>query len=155
MPHGVCKLCLQMEGTPGQPLHPKGNVQISPNSLGEKPKSRGGRRTRESTTSKQVKDFLLCAKCEDLFNKNGENEILKWVWNGKSFPLGDRLAVAVPLSLDPSVTPSFSGTSIGVDTEKICVFRTKRYLACGCFTSGICHLAARPIYSTSALRRPN
>jgi len=79
-------------------------------------------RTRESTTSKQVKDFLLCAKCEDLFNKNGENEILKWVWNGKSFPLGDRLAVAVPLSLDPSVTPSFSGTSIGVETEKFAYF---------------------------------
>jgi hypothetical protein len=79
-------------------------------------------RTGAVTTSKQVKDYLLCANCEDLFNKNGENEILKWVWNGKRYPLGDRLAVAVPVSLNPSVTPSFSGTSIGVDTEKLAYF---------------------------------
>jgi hypothetical protein len=78
-------------------------------------------RTKAATTSKQVKDYLLCAKCEDLFNKNGENEILKWVWNDKHFPLGDRLSIAVPLYTD-SVTASFSGTSIGVDTEKLAYF---------------------------------
>lgn len=78
-------------------------------------------RTKAATTSKQVKDYLLCAKCEDLFNKNGENEILKWVWNSKSFPLGDRLSVAVPLRLDMGA-PAFSGVAIGVDNEKLAYF---------------------------------
>jgi len=84
-----------------------------------KPKSRGGRSDQRIDNLQAVKDFLLCAKCEDLFNKNGENEILKWVWNGKSFPLGDRLAVAVRC---PSIHRSprrFRGTSIGVDTENL------------------------------------
>ena len=122
MPHGVCKLCLQMEELQDSHFIPRAMYKYLRTASEKNPNPVVVGRTRESTTSKQVKDFLLCAKCEDLFNKNGENEILKWVWNGKSFPLGDRLAVAVPLSLDPSVTPSFSGVSIGVDTEKFTYF---------------------------------
>jgi hypothetical protein len=86
------------------------------------PNPLGFARTGRATTSKQVKDYLLCAKCEDLFNKNGESGILKWVWNGKRFPLGDRLSVAVPLFPGWSDTRSFSGAAIGVDTEKLAYF---------------------------------
>jgi hypothetical protein len=73
------------------------------------------------TTSKQVADYLLCASCEDLFNKNGEHWILRQVWNGRRFPLLDRLSVAVPHYSFPDVL-AFSGTSVGVDTDKLGYF---------------------------------
>ena len=40
-------------------------------------------------------DYIQSATCEELFNKNGENWMLKQVWNGKRFPLRDRLNVAL------------------------------------------------------------
>jgi hypothetical protein len=122
MRYGVCKLCLRKEELRDSHFIPRAMYKYLRTASEKNPNPVVVGRTRAATTSKQVKDYLLCAKCEDLFNKNGENEILKWVWNSKHFPLGDRLAVAVPLSLDPSVTPSFSGTSIGVDTEKFAYF---------------------------------
>ena len=122
MCHGICKLCLQMKKLRDSHFIPRAMYKYLRTTSEKDPNPVVIGRTREATTSRQMRDYLLCAKCEDLFNKNGENEILKWVWNGKRFPLGDRLAVAVPLSLDPSVTPSFSGTSIGVDAEKLAYF---------------------------------
>jgi len=74
-----------------------------------------------ATTSKQVKDYLLCAGCEDRFNNGGEKEVLRWVWNGQRFPLGDRLAVAAPYYPFGNFQ-LFSGTDVGVDTEKFGYF---------------------------------
>jgi hypothetical protein len=74
-----------------------------------------------ATTSKQVTNHLLCAACEDLFNKRGEMEILKWVWNGERFPLADRLAAARPHSTSQEFLV-YSGTDIGIDTEKFAYF---------------------------------
>jgi len=76
-----------------------------------------------TTTSKQVTDYVLCSGCEELFNKNGENWMLKQVWNGKRFPLRDRLAVALPLqpyTLSNSI--AFSGAMAGIDTEQLGYF---------------------------------
>jgi hypothetical protein len=74
-----------------------------------------------SMTSLQVKDYLLCAECEDLFNKNGETYTLGWMWNGKDFPLYDRLQLALP-GRQSDKYASFSGPAIGVDTEKLAYF---------------------------------
>jgi hypothetical protein len=73
------------------------------------------------TTSKQITDYVLCRDCEDLFNRNGENWMLKQVWNGRRFPLGDRLRLALPLyPLKEALV--FSGAAIGVDTDRLGYF---------------------------------
>jgi hypothetical protein len=74
-----------------------------------------------ATTSKQVVDYLLCASCEDLFNKNGERWMLKQVWNGKRFPLLDRLNVAHPYYFFRDVLV-FSGSAVGIDADSLGYF---------------------------------
>src|SRR5438034_546836 len=74
-----------------------------------------------ATTSRQVTAYVLCAGCEDLFNKNGERWMLKQVWNGKQFPLRDRLNVAMPHYKFNNAL-AFSGKAVGIDTEKLGYF---------------------------------
>jgi hypothetical protein len=73
------------------------------------------------STSKQMKDFLLCLTCERLFNRNGEDYVLRQIWNGKSFPLLDRLKVAAPVDFKVR-GKAYSGPAIGVDTQRLAYF---------------------------------
>jgi hypothetical protein len=121
MPRGTCKLCLQVEELRKSHLIPAAMYKYirAPSGGNPNPVVLGRRIT--ATTSRHVADYLLCAGCEDMFNKNGEKEVLKWVWNGKRFPLGDRLAVAHPYFTLRSFL-AFSGAAIGVDTAKFAYF---------------------------------
>ncbi len=74
-----------------------------------------------ATTSKQVREYLLCTDCEARFNNGGERWILKQVWNGKNFPLRDKLSLAMYHYKFPGVE-AISGSSAGVDTEKLGYF---------------------------------
>ncbi|MGD0778476.1 MAG: hypothetical protein ABSC05_37325, partial [Candidatus Solibacter sp.] len=56
-----------------------------------------------------------------MFNKNGEKEVLKWVFNGNNFPLADRLAVAHPHH-QFGENVAFSAADIGIDTDKFGYF---------------------------------
>lgn len=97
-----------------------------------------------ATTSKQMKDYLLCSDCEELFNNRGEREVLKWVWNGTEFPLGNRLALAhwhYPFR----GFPAFSGDAIGIDTEKF------GYFALSVFWRAAVHKWEMPFGGTSSV----
>jgi hypothetical protein len=72
--------------------------------------------------SGQLKDYLLCKKCEALFNKHGEAWIARRVWNGKEFPLLDRLNVAMPIFPSSVIAQAFSGADCGIDSEKLAYF---------------------------------
>jgi hypothetical protein len=78
-------------------------------------------RNASGTTSKQVTDYVLCAECEDLFNKNGEKWMLSQIWNGKRFPLRERLNVAMPAYYLTGAV-AFSGTAVGIDVGKLGYF---------------------------------
>ena len=115
---GICKLCLQQEKLQKSHfiLAAFYKYILTPTESNPNPVVVG--RTVTATTSKQVRDYLLCAECEDLFNKNGEQAIVKWVWNGKDFPQGNRLAVAHEhFTLRKALV--FSGRAIGIDVEEI------------------------------------
>jgi hypothetical protein len=56
-----------------------------------------------------------------MLNKNGENGVLKWVWNGKRFPLGDRLAVAHQHYTFSNFL-AFSGSAMDVNTDELGYF---------------------------------
>jgi hypothetical protein len=56
---------------------------------------------KDTQTSTQIKRYLLCAICEDLFNKNGESWTLKHCFRGRGkFFLRDLLRTATPLKSD-------------------------------------------------------
>ena len=57
-------------------------------------------------TSNQMRDYLLCDECERRFSEHGENSIARQVYDGTSFPLLDRLNVAVPLFMQRRVFKS-------------------------------------------------
>jgi hypothetical protein len=74
-----------------------------------------------ATSSRQVKGYVLCSDCESLFNENGESWMMRQVWNGKRFPLGERLDVALPQYTVGSLR-AFSGRAVGVNTAALGYF---------------------------------
>jgi hypothetical protein len=121
MPEGTCRLCLQPRELQKSHFIPSAFYKyiLTPSERNPNPVLVG--RNVTATTSRQVRDYLLCAECEDLFNKNGEKAIAKWVWNGKEFPLGNRLAVAHQHFTFRNALV-FSARAVGIDVEKIAYF---------------------------------
>jgi hypothetical protein len=72
-------------------------------------------------TAMQVKDYLLCAECEDRFNKYGETWAAGQVYDGKDFPLLQRLTLALPFLETPKLR-AVSGVAAGIDTDKLAYF---------------------------------
>jgi hypothetical protein len=75
-------------------------------------------------TSKQVKDYVFCAECEDRFNKGGEGYVTRLVFDGKSFPLLERmnLAVFAGKRVNREGLMVYSGRRMGIDTEKLAYY---------------------------------
>ncbi len=121
----VCKLCLQSKPLQDSHLIPAAMYDIirreNIRSGWENPSPIAIGKTVTSHTSQQVTDYVLCADCEDLFNKKGERWMIQQVWNGTSFLLLDRLNLAHPQYpfRDALV---FSGTSVGIDVDKLGYF---------------------------------
>lgn len=73
-------------------------------------------------TSKQMKDFLLCKECEDLFNKGGEAYVMSRVNRAGRFPLLEALQNVTPTK----IAVGFSWYDIiavpNVDREKLGYF---------------------------------
>jgi hypothetical protein len=74
-------------------------------------------------TTTHIKQFLLCAECEELFDQGGETHVLKVVAakNKKSFPLHDRMRVACARQHDPSIS-GFYGPDFELDMDKFAYF---------------------------------
>ncbi len=72
-------------------------------------------------TAMQVKDYLLCAECEERFNKHGETWAAGQVYDGRYFPLLQRLTLALPFLETPKLR-GVSGVAAGIDTDKLAYF---------------------------------
>ena len=121
MQRGTCKLCLQVRDLLDSHFVPAAMYKYIRKPSAKNPNPIMVTKKATATSSKQITNHLLCAACEDLFNKSGEMEILKWVWNGERFPLADRLAVASQISGTQEFIV-YSGTAVGIDTEKFAYF---------------------------------
>jgi len=77
--------------------------------------------SRAALTTFQVKDYLLCASCESRFDKYGERWAAGHVYDGKYFPLLQRLNLSLPL-LETSQFLAVSGVAAGIDTGKLGYF---------------------------------
>ncbi len=75
------------------------------------------------STSKQVKDHLLCRNCEQAFSKKGENYVIPLLSQGQNnFPLLELLKAARSLGRGQSGSLVFSGPRVGIDTDKLAYF---------------------------------
>jgi hypothetical protein len=72
-------------------------------------------------TPKQLWAHLLCESCERLLNDRGEKPVQKMFNGATSFPLLDRMNVALPFATAPTVT-FYSGSAMGVDTETLAYY---------------------------------
>jgi hypothetical protein len=69
--------------------------------------------TKARQDSRQVKDYLLCAECEDRFSKNGETWVCGHCWRSDSdFPLRATLLAATPLYRSGPDFAAYSGSAI-------------------------------------------
>lgn len=74
-----------------------------------------------TATPKQVWAHLLCQSCERLFNDRGEKPV-QALFNGKaSFPLLDRMSVAMAIKTEPTVV-TYSGSATGIDTDALAYY---------------------------------
>jgi hypothetical protein len=72
-------------------------------------------------TSRQVRDFVLCGDCEQLFNRNGEAYVSSLVYDGVRFPLLDKLNVAMTVKEESNLRV-YSASAMGLNDHKIAYF---------------------------------
>ncbi|MGB7583448.1 MAG: hypothetical protein WBM11_01290 [Terriglobales bacterium] len=119
MTQGRCALCLKEERLQDSHFISKALYRIT--------RRRGGPvvMTPELfiAISDQLRDYLLCSTCEQLFSKNGEDYVVPLVkQDGNSFPLLEKLTGSTPFGKGVNGSAVFSGPAIGIDTEKLAYY---------------------------------
>jgi len=72
-------------------------------------------------TPKQLWAHLLCESCEQLLNRRGEKPVQSLFNGATSFPLLDRMNVAMAVETARTVTV-YSGSAMGIDTEPLAYY---------------------------------
>lgn len=72
-------------------------------------------------TSRQVKEYLLCEDCEQLFNSKGEEYVSTLVYDGTDFPLLERMNVSMTIKEEPNLLV-YSASAMGLDYDKLAYF---------------------------------
>jgi hypothetical protein len=76
-------------------------------------------------TSAQLKRYLLCAVCEDRFNKNGESRVLKYCFRGgpmNRFRLRDLLIATPPINSSAAGDVLGTAAAPEIQRDKIAYF---------------------------------
>jgi hypothetical protein len=102
MTHGVCKLCLLDKALQESHYLPRALYKMTRDPKAKKPNPIIMTRSEAQRTQSQIKDYVLCSQCEQLFSRNGEMYVMGQVDNGRGkFPLLKRLKVAMPFRTTP------------------------------------------------------
>lgn len=116
---GICALCLQdrvlcKSHYLGRAIHrlaglnnDVGQIILTPKILAASPRHLVG--------------HLLCGECEQRFNKLGEAPVLQLLNRGDSFPLFERMKLALDIGRSGDATV-FSGSDMGIDTTALAYF---------------------------------
>jgi len=121
MPKGKCKLCLNPRELQKSHLLPAALYRMTLDPRDKNPNPVLTTRKVAVRTSKQLRDYVFCRECEQRFNDCGERCLISQVDNGRDFPLLNKLNVAMAFTSGPLLA-AFSGTAVGVDTEKLAYF---------------------------------
>jgi hypothetical protein len=124
MPVGKCKLCLLVKELRDSHLMPRALYRMARGS-GQKGNqdphvlSAKGRKP----SSHQIKDYVLCHDCEQRFNRNGEDYVMRLVTkrNGQ-FPLLDTLNATATTLIGKKWTAYTASQTPSIDRAKIAYF---------------------------------
>lgn len=122
MVQGQCKLCLKATELQDSHLLPKA---LYKRSLGKGPGNPNpARMSARNTiqTSHQIKDYVLCRDCEQLFSRNGESYVMRLVSEGGKFPLLATLQAARPTKVSPVFTWYDHASAPTIDRNKLGYF---------------------------------
>jgi len=120
--HGTCKLCLEENDLQDSHL-------VAPAFYPAKPRFVNQRIL--LPTDRQVKDYVFCAGCEDLLNKNGVSPVLALISpNTPNFPLLAQLQASPCIAVRPSVGNTFRTSQRNKD-RAVRVLHGQPCLACG------------------------
>jgi len=72
-------------------------------------------------TPRQLWAHLLCESCERLLNESGEKPVQALFNGATSFPLLNRMNVAMAVATTPTVV-IYSGSAMGIDTERLAYY---------------------------------
>lgn len=74
-------------------------------------------------TSAQARAHMLCAECEDRFNKSGEEWVIENCWHGETeFPLRTALMAVTPFVDEPGFRAYEARNVAGVDLHRLVYF---------------------------------
>lgn len=120
MPRGTCKLCRKNVELQRSHLVGRAVYKLCREDDGEDPIVMTTDVVMK--TSRQIRDYVLCASCEDLFNKGGERYVTKLVYRRRNgFPLLDKLRLAIPIQRGQNYDV-FSGVQVGIDMDRLAYY---------------------------------
>ena len=114
---GQCKLCLKQKQLLESHLMPRALYAPGKKGIQYATRSQSGQ------NPEHIKAHLLCFDCEQRFDHLGESEVLRWLAPKarKTFPLHDRLRVALPCGEIQGLS-IFNGVDVGLDMNKFAYF---------------------------------
>jgi hypothetical protein len=123
-PIGACRLCETKGPLELSHLMPRGVYEII---LSADPGQKAPIMMTDRITvmkHQQLKDYLLCAKCEGRFSEGGEKYVQTLMCKPTGFKLLERLKVAAPMSfsVDAIEGQAYAGTEIGLDMDRLAFF---------------------------------
>ncbi len=127
---GQCKLCLQLRDLQNSHLMPAALYRKSRNPGASNPNPMQVTERRSVQTSRQLRNYVLCRDCEQLFSRRGENYVMTQVFDGNSnrFPLLDMLRASTPSWLPGPEFTGYDMTSLpGVDREQLGYFAASAF----------------------------
>jgi len=78
-------------------------------------------------TSQQYTAHLLCQDCEQRFNANGENWVLKHCWRGTDFPLASLVASGKAVLTSPELSVYSADEITGVNVSALTYFSASMF----------------------------
>jgi hypothetical protein len=132
-PIGICRLC----GTKGplelSHLVPRGVYEII---LSADPSQKAPIMMTDRITvmkHQQMKDYLLCTRCEGRFSEGGEKYVQTLMCKPTGFKLLERLKVAAPMSFSAEGVEGkvYAGTEIGLDMDRLAYFAVSIFWRAG------------------------
>ena len=115
---GTCKLCLQEKELQDSHLIGRGIYRLIRREQGEDPIVMTPEIVLQ--TSRQVSDYVFCKDCEQKFSEGGEKYVTGLVARKHTFPLLDKIKLALYKVEKTHV--EVSGEKIGVNTDKLAYY---------------------------------